>query len=404
MRRLLCLAAWTCPLLFVPAAAQVPQRVTRLSVEIDLRAMIAAGDFDVQRDQVGLRGDVPPLTWQRSLLAHDTDGDGLYTLTLPLSPPSALAVELNYKFKIERAGQPLEGWESGINHRLALSGGDVRLARAFGAPAPAPPLQRTGHIERHPGFASRYVAAREVQVWLPPGYSASADRRYPVLYLHDGQAMFDAQAGGSEWHVDETAERLVRSGATQPMLIVAVSTADPQLHSRGFDYTPVPGQYRGQRLGGGTPAYARFLIEELKPFVDQRYRTLPDAAHTWTGGSSLGGLTALWLLLRHSTVFGAGLVVSPSVWWADRAVLGDVRAFDSARRRPRVWLDIGLAEGEEAVAGARDLHRALQDRGWSPGELRYLEVPDAGHSTQAWAARVEPMLLFLAPGPAGENR
>lgn len=380
------------------------QAATTLQVQIDLRAEIAAGSFDPRRDRIGLRGSLAPLAWNRSLLADDADGDGRYELVLRFDVSTPGGPPLQYKFKRERAGSEAEGWEAGINHRLVLQDGVQRLARAFGSPPPAPPLQRTGRIERHPAFASAHVAAREVQVWLPPGYASEPQRRYPVLYLNDGQAMFDAQSGGAEWHIDETADRLVRAGAIAPLLVVAVSTADsvadPALAGRGFDYTPVPGLYRGQRGGGGTPAYARFLIDELKPFIDRRYRTRPGPAHTWTGGSSLGGLASMWLLLQHPDVFGAGLVVSPSVWWSDAAILRDVSAFDPARPRPRVWLEIGLLEGDEAVTGARQLHAALVAHGWSPDRLRYGEVPGAGHDTDAWAARVEPMLRSLAPSGA----
>jgi predicted alpha/beta superfamily hydrolase len=394
------LAGWCAALVAVAA-----QAATTLEVQIDLRAEIAAGRFDPRQDRVGLRGSRAPLAWDRTLLADDADGDGRYELVLRLEAPGPGGAPLQYKFKLERPGFEAEGWEAGINHRLLLQDGVQRLARAFGSAPPEPPLQRTGHIERHPGFASTHVAAREVQVWLPPGYTSEPQRRYPVLYLHDGQAMFDAGSGGAEWHVDETADRLVRAGAVAPLLVVAVSTADavvdpgadPAQASRVFDYTPVPGLYRGQRLGGGTPAYARFLVDELKPFIDRRYRTLPGPAHTWTGGSSLGGLASMWLLLQHPDVFGAGLVVSPSVWWSDAAILRDVAAFDPARPWPRVWLDIGTREGDEALTGARQLRAALVARGWGPDRLQYLEAPGAGHDTDAWAARVEPMLRFLAP-------
>ena len=231
-------------------------------------------------------------------------------------------------------------------------------------------------------------------MWLPPGYASDKARRYPVLYLHDGQNVFDAQAAGAEWQVDETAQRLVASGAVAPMIIVAVSSTSARLS----DYTPVQ-QLRGADglVGGGATAYGRYLVEELKPWVDAHYRTQPVRETTAVGGSSVGGLVSMWLLLEQPSTFGAALVVSPAVWWGDHAVLRQVADARLSVPPPRVWVDIGGREGEEALQGARRLHEALRARGWP---VAWLEVPAASHDEASWAARVEPMLRFLygAPG------
>jgi predicted alpha/beta superfamily hydrolase len=258
--------------------------------------------------------------------------------------------------------------------------------------APTPlTAERSGVIERHRDVPSAFVLPREVQVWLPPGYDRAPQRRYPVLYLHDGQHVFDALASGSEWQVDETALRLMSRGEVPPAIIVAVSNTT----ARFEDYTPVAMQRDGRPVGGGAARYGRFLVEELKPFIDRRYRTRREPAHTALGGSSLGGLVTLWLTLQYPQVFGAGLVVSPSVWWAGHAILRDVAAVPLAARRPRLWLSIGALEGEEAVFGARRLREALLARGWAGGALRYVEVPAASHDEVSWAAQVEGMLRFL---------
>jgi predicted alpha/beta superfamily hydrolase len=276
---------------------------------------------------------------------------------------------------------------------------------AASAPRVAPALLRTGLIERHPAFPSRHVAPRDIQVWLPPGYEASPAKRYPVLYLHDGENVFDAAVAPGEWGFDETAQRLMAAGEVAPALIVAVNNG----RSRIDDYTPVPMRREGRLQGGGAAAYARFLVDELKPFIDARYRTRPEAAHTAVGGSSLGGLVSMWLLLREGGSFGAALVVSPSVWWGGEQILRELAATPLGSARPRVWLDIGLLEGEPVVAGARRLRDALLQRGWRtavPGSplrpsLAYTEAPEAGHEEAAWAARVEGMLRFLFPPQGG---
>jgi predicted alpha/beta superfamily hydrolase len=374
-------------------------------LEIDMREAIAAGRFDPARDRLGLRGATPPLAWSRSLPLHEpgapASADGIYRgwVAFPRAPRGGQP--LAWKLKIDSGGGPgNEGWEPGANHSLVLDAAEVTVQRAFGAPAAPPPLRRSGQIVRHAAFASRHVAPREVQVWLPPGYDAASaqDQRYPVLYLHDGQNVFDAAAAGAEWGADEAATALVAGGEVAPMIIVAVASGS----DRVAEYTPWAGGQASRSGGGGAPAYARFLVEELKPFIDNRYRTKADAANTTVGGSSLGGLVTMWLLLQHGETFGAGLVVSPSVWWADRAIVGAVAARPPrGGQRPRVWLDVGALEGEAIVDGARALRDALRSHGWGAASLAYVEDAEGSHDEASWAERLPRMLRFLyAVNPA----
>jgi predicted alpha/beta superfamily hydrolase len=367
------------------AQAQAPSIVVR----IDLRAEMAAGRFDPMRDSVGLRGAVPPLSWQRTLPAAAVPGSpGWYELSLRLD--SAPAQPVAYKFKIDRPdAAPDDGWENGRNRVFVVGATPVRIERAFGTDPGAPPPQRTGTIERIAPRPSGFVAPREVQVWLPPGYGSDTARRYPVLYLHDGQNVFDHEAAGAEWQVDEAAERGVKGGELAPMIIVAVASTG----ARVLDYTPSAVSLGGRQQGGGAALYARYLAEELKPLIDTRYATRPGREHTAVGGSSLGGLVSMWLLLHHAGTFGAGLVVSPSVWWGGGAILREVAAF-ARGPAPRIWLDMGGREGGPAVQGARDLRDALVQRGWP---AQYTEAPGEGHDEAAWARRVPAMLRFLYP-------
>lgn len=375
---------------------------TTLLFDIDLRAEIAAGRFDPARDRLGLRGGAAPLAWDRPVLATASAAPGRYALKLTLPDDAVGGQPLAYKFRIERgAGQDGEdGWEPGRNHAVLLKGGEVRVTRVFGAAAGEVPVSRTGTIERLGKVASAHVSARDVQVWLPPGYERDTTRRYPVLYLHDGQNVFDAQAAGAEWQVDEAAQQGVASGRLRPFIIVAVSSNE----TRTRDYTPtemtIPAERLGrpapERQGGGAPAYARFLVEELKPAIDARFRTRPGVADTAVGGSSLGGLMSMWLALRRPQTFGAALVVSPSVWWDDRFVLRDAAA-TTPEPRPRLWVDMGALEGEQAVVLARELTALLRQRGWSEanGSLRFVEDPRGQHDEASWARRVPAMLDFL---------
>lgn len=263
------------------------------------------------------------------------------------------------------------------------------------APAPRDGRSLTGDVRLLAAFESVVLKnRRDVLVYLPPGYDADAPRRYPVLYLHDGQNVFDSSTSyvGQEWGVDETAERLIHEGRMAPAIIVAVYHAGV---ARADEYAPTRDLRKD--AGGLADGYTTFLVSELKPYIDREFRTLPDGANTAVGGSSLGGLVTLHLGLRLPRVFGALAVLSPSIWWDRRAMLMRVAALPG--RLPwRIWLDVGTAEGRDTVRNARALRGVLQSKGWVAGEdLRYLEVQGATHSEAAWAARIEDLLLFLFP-------
>lgn len=261
--------------------------------------------------------------------------------------------------------------------------------------APRDGRSLTGDVRLLAGFRSDALGnSRDVLVWLPPGYDHDADRRYPVLYLHDGQNLFDTSTSfaGVEWGVDETAERLVHAGRVAPLIIVAINHAGVQ---RADEFAPTHDAHR--QAGGHADRYARFIVQELKPYVDRTFRTRPEADQNALGGSSLGGLVTLHIGLEHPQVFGALAVLSPSIWWDRRAVLDRVEALPT--RLPwRIWLDVGTAEGRDTVRNARALKALLLQKGWRTGaDLHYLEAHDAPHAESAWAARVEGILEFLFP-------
>jgi predicted alpha/beta superfamily hydrolase len=138
-------------------------------------------------------------------------------------------------------------------------------------------------------------------------------------------------------------------------------------------------------------------VEELKPFIDVTYKTLPSAASTAIGGSSLGGLLTIHLGLRYPTAFNKLAVMSPSVWWDDRGILREIEGLP--HKLPlRVWLDVGTAEGEQVIADVRALRDALVAKGWTIGDdLAYLEAPGGEHNEQSWGSRIDAVLRFLFP-------
>ncbi len=249
----------------------------------------------------------------------------------------------------------------------------------------------TGDVRTHEAFHSRYLPRdRTVLVYLPPDYDTESADRYPVLYLHDGQNVFDrATSFGEEWEVDESAQRLITEGEIEPLIIVGIyNTGEHRLD----EYTPTPEADEGR--GGHADDYGRMLVEELKPFIDTTYKTLPSAA---MGGSSLGGLLTMHLGLRYPTAFSRLAVLSPSIWWDDRVILREVEALP-AHLPLRIWLDAGTAEGVDTLVNVRALRDALLAKGWELGDdLSYLEAEGGEHNEQSWSARVERFLKFLFP-------
>jgi predicted alpha/beta superfamily hydrolase len=258
----------------------------------------------------------------------------------------------------------------------------------------------TGNIKRHRAFPSKVLGnRRDVLVYLPPGYRRFSRKDYPVLYLHDGQNVFDAATafGGVEWGVDETAERLIQKKLIEPLIVVAAAnTGEERIH----EYAPTRGVIdtrakRKKRSRGLARLYGHFLMDELKPFIDRKYRTKREAAFTGLGGSSLGGLATLAIGILYPQAFSRLIVMSPSIWWDDFAIY---RLVDSIEQKPplKIWLDTGTVEpGWEQ---ARELCNRLIEKDWRLfDDLQYLEAKGADHSEAAWARRVEPALRFLFP-------
>jgi predicted alpha/beta superfamily hydrolase len=257
-------------------------------------------------------------------------------------------------------------------------------------------VSMAGHsskLELYRDFHSEYLPDdRNVIVYLPPDYERS-DRRYPVMYMHDGQNLFDPETSfvqGRTWQFGEHADQLIRAGEIEPLIVVGVYNTPRRLE----EYTHA----RDKRMGGGeAQKYGQLLVEELKPWIDDAYRTLPDEANTAMGGSSLGGLVSLYLGLERAETFGKLAVMSPSIWWNHKSILGYVNEYDGPPW-PKIWLDVGDGEGRRVHADVDLLYQRLKTNGWKPEvNIHYQLAVGGTHDEAAWAARVGDMLRFLFP-------
>lgn len=350
-------------------------------------------------DVLWISGNVPELgAWNGAGVRLAPQAGGGHAATVRLAPGTRL------EFKVTRGGwdtvEKGPGGEELANRTHTVAGAEtlalaVAAWRSDASPGRSRPATRTGDIRSLGTVASRHVAPREVLVWLPAGYDAEPRRRYPVLYVHDGNNAFDDSTSfAGEWRLDETAARLIAAGRVPPFIAVAVSNTPARI----AEYTHARDR---EGRGGRGADYGRFLIEELKPLVDARFRTRPDPAATAILGSSLGGVISLELAIEHPRVFTRVGCVSPAAWWADRDL---VRRAARAPRTLRVWVDVGTDEGT-AGAGARTwvtdaeaLAAALAGAGIPRGALHFEVIEGGRHDEAAWAARLDRILEFLFAG------
>jgi predicted alpha/beta superfamily hydrolase len=267
-------------------------------------------------------------------------------------------------------------------------------------PSAADPGEHTvdGTVKVLRGFASPELGnRRDVYVYLPPSYAAEPERRYPVLYMHDGQNLFDrATSFSEEWEVDRTLEEASADGLEA--IVVGVSnTGEERLDEYG------PWRDEEHAAGGRADLYLDFLEHTLKPRIDADFRTLPERGSTGIVGSSMGGLLSLYAFFRRPGTFGFAGVMSPSLWFAERAAFGFVQ--EAPFVPGRLYLDVGTREGGEAVADVRRMRDLLLEKGYRKGkDFFYVVEMGGGHNEQAWARRLRRELHYLLDVPVPRVR
>ena len=253
----------------------------------------------------------------------------------------------------------------------------------------------TGTVRVLHGLRSPQLGnARDLLVYLPPSYGTGG-RRYPVLYMHDGQNLFDeATSFGREWDVDRTLDDASAEG------IEAIVVGIPNMGElRIAEYAP----WTDARVGGGRgDDYLRFLVETVKPLIDTDFRTRPEREATGIAGSSMGGLISLYGFFRHPGTFGFCGAMSPSLWFAGNAILPFIES--SPFVPGRIYLDIGTREGAVAVQHVAHLRELLLRKGYRRRRDLLVVVETGGrHEETAWARRLHRELRFLLSGMRGSD-
>jgi predicted alpha/beta superfamily hydrolase len=321
--------------------------------------------------RIAIRGSSAPLSWTAGKDATWTSGN-----VWVASWPNA-AGDVDVKPLLDDAQ-----WSTGGNYHVR-AGATVDIYPFFGP--------SSGRLVKITGVWSPQLAnSRTLVIYLPPSYNENPLKRYPVLYMHDGQNLFEAQtsAFGTEWQVDENINASVAAGRMDEVIVVGVSNTA----NRIWEYTPCCDADYG---GGGADTYERFLIDTVKPTIDQTLRTLPGKDTTAVMGSSLGGLLSFYLSRRNPTVFSKAGCLSSSFWWNDEALTAEVE--QSAAHVPvKLYLDAGTSN--DGLPQTTRMDSALLADGYVQGkDVDFYTAQGGSHNEASWAARVRIPLEWLFP-------
>lgn len=274
-------------------------------------------------------------------------------------------------------------------------------------PVAGPLLSITGTVKHHPDFKAKTIAARNVDVWLPPDYEKNPKARYPVLYMHDGQNLFDPATsyGGVDWAIDEVMTQLIAEGKIRPAIVVGVWNSPKRFQeymprkafpadgkpSLGVPYMPNPD---GPLLSDD---YLKFLVKEVKPFIDKTYRTKVGRDDTFVMGSSMGGLISAYAISEYPDVFGGAGCVSTHWPAGDGIVIDYLKTHLPDPKTHKIYFDFGTATLDATYEPfQKRMDEVMRQANYVEGQnwiTRKFE--GAEHSERAWRQRVDIPLTFL---------
>jgi predicted alpha/beta superfamily hydrolase len=242
-------------------------------------------------------------------------------------------------------------------------------------------LKIVGNVNYHRGFFSEYLNNnRDIIVWLPPSYREDEKRHYPVLYMHDGQNIMDPKTSyaGMDWRVDETLTKLIKQNKTQEVIVIGINNTKERLE-----------EYSDTKKGRN---YINFIVAELKPFIDSKYRTLTARENTAVLGSSMGGLISFLTAWNFPEVFSKAGCMSSSFYYDNDKAIKMVKNYSGPKKNIKIYID----HGEDGLVRGQKMFCALTKKGYLVGtDIDYFYAPGAEHNEKEWADRLERPLLFF---------
>jgi predicted alpha/beta superfamily hydrolase len=381
----------------VPIDARVPiDAATDAATDAPAVLAIVRVHYPAGGRTLALRGSAGGLSWTTGL-PMTPGADDTWTVTL-----AGLTRPIELKPLLDDTT-----WSRGANYHLA-PGQTIELYPHFTS------VRGEVRVLVQRFHSTALNDARTIRAYLPPSYGENTRARYPVVYMHDGQNLFDPALafGGVEWRVDEAFDAAGEAGrcasgaacqndgecggagaclTTREAIVIGIDNAPDRI----WELTPTVDATYG---GGGASRYLQMVTQELKPAVDGMLRTLPGPADTAIAGSSLGGLVSAYAGVELPEVFGLVGALSPSTWWDDRVIIDEVAATAGAIPRPlRVYVDSGDAgPSMDDVANTRTLAQTYDAIGYTPGvDLQHVVQPGASHSETFWAQRFPGAMAFL---------
>ena len=233
---------------------------------------------------------------------------------------------------------------------------------------------------------------RDIWIYVPPDYGDSASKYYPVLYMHDGQNLFDViTSSAGEWGIDETLEDFFENGETEGVIVVGIENGGAH---RTQEYSPWEFQLDNEILGGEGDEYVDFIVNTLKPHIDENYRTLPNRENTGIVGSSMGGLISLYAGIKYQGIFSKVCAMSSSFWIGYDNMMNFLVS-NPKEENMLIYLDVGELVGLDMVDNTNGVYKKLLEIGFSQEELMRVLDEDGEHNEAFWGGRFSNAFLWL---------